>query len=104
MYTGGRVTWNPQPGGGTWDWDEEYFSASFNSPATFTALKAGTSTITYTVNGGSKSVTVTIQQAELPATGQDVTPLWILGVLAALSGAAGVAAKTKEKRKYQRVK
>lgn len=93
MYTGGRVTWNPQPGGGTWDWDEEYFSASFNSPATFTALKAGTSTITYTVNGGSKSVTVTIQQAELPATGQDVTPLWILGVLAALSGAAGVAAK-----------
>jgi len=47
------------------------------------------------VNGGSKSVTVTIQQAELPTTGQDSTPLWVLGVLAALSGAAGVCKDDK---------
>ncbi len=79
MYKGGRVTWNPQPEGGVWDWDDDFFSATFNSPATFTALKAGTSTITYTVNGVPQSITVTIHEAELPVTGQDFTlAIWLL--------------------------
>jgi LPXTG-motif cell wall-anchored protein len=87
---GGRVTWDPKPDGGTWDWDEEYFSATFNSPATFTALKAGTSTITYSANGVAQSVTVTIQEAALPNTGQDDTWIWVLVSPAVVCGAVSV--------------
>lgn len=83
MYTNGRVTWNPTPTGGTWTWDENFFSATFNSPATFTALKAGTSTITYTVNGVSQSITVTISESELPSTGQDFIWAYVLAMLSA---------------------
>lgn len=78
MYTGGRVTWEPQPDGGTWDWDASYLSATFNSPATFTALRAGTTIVTYTA-GGSQSVIVTIRDSGLPSTGQDFTlAIWLL--------------------------
>jgi uncharacterized repeat protein (TIGR02543 family)/LPXTG-motif cell wall-anchored protein len=90
MYTGGRVTWDPTPSGGTWDWDEEFFSATFNSPATFTALKTGTSTITYSINGVSQAVTVTILESELPQTGQSSTVIWLLVVLAALCVSAAL--------------
>lgn len=39
-----------------WQWDAEYLTATFNSPATFTALKAGKTTVTYTSADG-QSVT-----------------------------------------------
>lgn len=90
MYESGRVTWNPQPEGGTWEWDHDFFSATFNSPATFTALKTGTSTITYTVNGMSQSITVTIRESELPSTGQDFTWAGVIGVLAVVCGAVAL--------------
>jgi uncharacterized repeat protein (TIGR02543 family)/uncharacterized repeat protein (TIGR01451 family) len=78
MFEGGRVTWDPQPSGGTWDWDEDFFSAKFNGKATFTARKTGTSTITYTVGESVQSITVTIKPAELPVTGQDFTWVYML--------------------------
>lgn len=78
IYTGGRMTLTPSLEGGTWDWDEEFFTATFNSPATFTALKAGTSTITYTLNGLTKSYEVTVEKSALPSTGQDFTLMWLL--------------------------
>jgi LPXTG-motif cell wall-anchored protein len=84
-YTGGRFTLTPSVDGGTWDWDEEYFSATFNSPATFTALKAGTSTITYTVEGASVTYDVTIEASTLPSTGQSFAWVWALGGAAALA-------------------
>lgn len=62
IYTGGRIELTPNLDGGTWEWDETFFSATFNSPATFTALKAGTSTITYTVGAQSQSFEVTVAQ------------------------------------------
>ena len=40
IYTGGRITLTPSVDGGTWDWDDTFFSATFNSPATFTALES----------------------------------------------------------------
>ena len=81
MNLGDSITWDPKPDGGTWEWDPGFFSASFNSPATFTALKAGSSTITYLVGGGSQSVTVTILAAEKsPATGQKVWTSWLTGL------------------------
>src|SRR5690606_28752768 len=102
MYTGGRVRWDPKPDGGTWDWDKGYFSAAFNSPATFTALKAGTSNIAYTVNGVSKSIAVTILQAELPQTGQSSAWFWVLVSLAVVCGAAAVFVGIKIRVKAQK--
>jgi hypothetical protein len=91
VYTGGRFTLTPSVSGGVWDWDEEYFSATFtgapketsslwggSSPATFTALKAGESTITYTVGGVTASYNVAIEISELPETGQDFAWVWLL--------------------------
>ena len=67
MNKGQSVTWEARPGGGTWNWDRAYFSATFNSPATFKALKPGLSTITYTVDGVvTHSIKVTIKEAALP--------------------------------------
>lgn len=86
VYTGGRITLTPNIEGGEWDWDEAFFSATFNSPATFRALKTGTSTITYTVDGVSVSYAVTIKQSKLPDTGQDYIWIYILcglGIFAA---------------------
>ena len=103
VYTGGRFTLTPSVSGGIWDWDEEYFSATFtgapeetsslwggSSPATFTALKAGTSTITYTVGGVSTSYEVTIAASELPSTGQDFTWPWLTAADAMLIFAAAL--------------
>jgi LPXTG-motif cell wall-anchored protein len=96
IYTGGRITLTPGVDGGTWDWDADYFSATFNSPATFTALKAGTSTITYTVNGVNTVYKVTIRDNELPGTGQDDTIIYVLiGVAMLALLAAGVVVRRR---------
>ena len=84
---GGRITLTPKIDGGEWDWDAAYFSATFNSPATFTALKAGTSTITYSAEGVSTTYAVTIAASTLPDTGQHMTWVWVLAGLAALAAA-----------------
>jgi LPXTG-motif cell wall-anchored protein len=95
IYTGGRITLTPNISGGTWEWDETFFSATFNSPATFTALKAGTSTITYTVEGVSTTYDVTIEEAELPSTGQSFGWVWALAGAAALAGAVTLAVRKR---------
>jgi LPXTG-motif cell wall-anchored protein len=77
IYVGGRIVLTPNIEGGEWNWDEAYFSATFNSPATFTALKAGTSTITYTVDGVHVTYEVTIERCEIPDTGQNFTWPWL---------------------------
>ena len=75
----------PSVDGGIWNWDHNFFTATFNSPATFTALKNGTSTITYTVGGASTTYYVTIDDSNLPSTGQDFTWVFLLGGLAVLA-------------------
>ena len=103
IYVGGRITLTPNLGGGTWDWDEDFFTATFNSPATFTALKAGTSTITYTVEGVSTTYDVTIKESGLPSTGQDFTWMWVYLLAAfavmALGGLAAALTVPKIRRK-----
>lgn len=98
MYRGGRVTWDPQPSGGVWNWDHSFFSATFNSPATFTALKTGTSTITYTAGGAAQSITVTIRKSVLPQTGQNGTLPWALVLTAILCGGLAVYLRMTVKR------
>lgn len=98
IYVGGRIILTPNVGGGTWSWDKTFFSATFNSPATFTALKAGTSTITYTINGVQETYSVTIKETKLPSTGQDFTTVMILIAAAlALSAAAGLLVRRRRK-------
>ncbi len=97
MFVGGRVVWEPLPEGGTWEWDESYFSATFNSPATFTALRSGTSVITYTVNGVSQSITVTVRDANMPGTGQDMTYVYVLAGLAVFFAVSGLLYKIGRK-------
>ncbi len=98
IYIGGRITLTPNIDGGTWNWDHEYFTATFNSPATFTALKAGTSTITYTVDNASTTYDVTIEDSDLPSTGQDFTMIFILAGLAVIVLAGGVILKVRSRK------
>ncbi|QIK68843.1 S8 family serine peptidase [Erysipelothrix sp. HDW6C] len=74
LTVGTSVTLNPTPGNGTWTYDEAFFTmteplARANQGKTFTALKAGTTTLTYTVNGQSFEITV-----EIAAKGIDPNP------------------------------
>ena len=93
IYTGGRITLTPNIAGGTWTFDGAYLSRHGD---TFTALKTGTSTVTYTVGGVSASYTVTINAAVLPETGQSFIWIWILGAAAALLlCAAGVLVRRR---------
>lgn len=103
MGTGDSITWEPRPAGGTWEYDETFFSATFNSPATFTALKAGTSTITYRAAKMSASVTVTVHDSgspppPLPQTGQDFT--WVFVLLGSAAAACMGALVLRRHRKY----
>ena len=84
LFTGGRVTWTPSPENGAWSWDNLYFSATAQNVTTFTALKEGVSTITYSVGGTSHKIIVTIHPSLLPSTGQDGSIVWILCLLSVL--------------------
>jgi LPXTG-motif cell wall-anchored protein len=95
IYTGGRITLTPNITGGTWSFDNTYFSRNGN---TFTALKTGTSTITYTVEGQSVTYNVTIEAAALPTTGQNYTWVWVLAGLAALTATLAVIVLRKQRR------
>ena len=89
IFTGGRIVLTPNIEGGEWDWDENYLSATFNSPATFTGLKAGNTTVTYTVNGAVIQYDITIEDSNLPSTGQNYTLVLILAGAAVIVFVAG---------------
>jgi uncharacterized repeat protein (TIGR02543 family)/LPXTG-motif cell wall-anchored protein len=92
VYTSGRITLTPNIAGGTWTFDSAYFT---REGGTFTALKAGTSTITYTVDGQSTNYSVTITAAALPETGQDFTGVWVLAIGAVLATVTAIAKRRK---------
>ncbi len=98
MFVGGRAIWEPLPQGGIWEWDHTFFNAAFNSPATFTALKAGESVITYTVNGVTQSIAVTVRDAVLPETGQNMDLIYVFIWLAAVFVVAGILVTVKRRR------
>ncbi len=94
LYTGGRVTWNPAPDSGSWSYDEDYLSLS---GGTFTALKAGETEVTYSVQCVEHTVKVTILQSELPQTGQPVDAAWLLSGISGLPLLAGLLVSRKKK-------
>jgi len=94
IYTDGRITLTPNIEGGAWTFDSSYFSREDN---TFRALKAGTSTITYTVSGVSTTYEVTIRQSGLPSTGQNFAWVWALVGSAAFVVAAGFLMRKRKK-------
>ena len=87
ISTGGRITLTPSIPGGTWEYDSAYFTRVGD---TFVALKAGKSIITYTVGGVTTSYVVTIEQSQLPQTGQDFTVVYYMLAGVALIGALSV--------------
>lgn len=87
VYTGGHITLTPSIPGGTWAYDSSFLSLAGN---TFTALKTGTTTVTYTVGGLSTTYEITIAEAELPATGQDFTAAFVLLAAAAMVGGSAI--------------
>jgi len=94
MYTGGRVTWDPSPGSGAWQYDEDYLSLS---GGTFTAFKAGETEVTYQVQCVKHTVKVTILQSELPQSGQPVDAAWLLSGMSGIPLMAGLLIKRKKK-------
>ena len=92
VYVGDKFTLTPSDVGGTntgrdgWEWDEEFFSATFNSPATFTALKAGKTTISYTALGQNVTVDINILAAKSngaanPGTADSFSLILYIGIL-----------------------
>ena len=67
MTTTQTANFAPQPADGEWGYDSEFFTLS---GSVFTPRKTGTTTITYTVNGVTQSIAVTIKQGitGLPAS------------------------------------
>ena len=94
LYTGGRVTWNPSPSDGKWSFDDAYLSKSGN---TFTALKVGETTVTYSVQCVKHTIKVTILQSELPQTGQPIDAAWLLSGISGVPLLAGFLVSRKKK-------
>lgn len=74
IYVGDNFTLIPnidgQEAGNGWIYDSEYLDATFNSPATFTGRKQGTTTIVFTAYNGGKDV-VNIKIIERPAKNEE---------------------------------
>jgi LPXTG-motif cell wall-anchored protein len=92
LYPGSHVTWTPQRAGGVWNYNHEFLSMTQNGDQyTFTALKKGATTVTYSIPGASWPVSLTIGEIAVPNTGDEAasTGFVLLG-LAALCAACVV--------------
>ena len=97
LYTGGRVSWTPVPTGGTWDYDSDYLSMTKDGDKyTFKVLKEGKTTATYSVNGESYTVSITINKSTLPQTGDTTNLLpYIILALVSLCGIIAILYRKK---------
>ena len=70
LTIGQNVSWTPAPVGGVWSYDKDYLEITQNGGSyTFKALKAGKAIATYTVDGVSYTVKLTINKTgEAPGT------------------------------------
>ncbi len=86
MSVGETVSWIPEPAGGTWSYDQNMLEMSQNGNVyTFAALQAGKSTATYTVDGVTHTVNISIISSIIPKTGDTTNSLfWMLGIAVSL--------------------
>lgn len=98
LSTGDRVSWTPQPTGGIWNFDRNYLSMTKDGDkVTFIAIKVGATSATYTANGVSHTVSITIIESVVPQTGDNSTiTLWIVFMLAALCGIGAITLYRKK--------
>ena len=91
LSVGELVGWTPQPAGGTWTFDNDSLSMIQNGDVyTFKALKDGKTTATYTVNGVSHAVDITVnsdKQSIFSHMGGNIGFI-LFGILLVLIGAA----------------
>ena len=85
INVGRRFGFQPSMKGGSWQYDASYVS---ESGGVFTALKAGTTRITYTHGAKTAYADIDIQMATLPITGQCLTLMWVLLSLGLCAGVA----------------
>lgn len=97
LFTGSQVTWAPQYVGGVWNYDNTFLSMTKNGDQyTFTALKNGTTTVTYSVPGASWSISLIIDEVAVPQTGDAATPVsYLLVGLAVLCTAVAFLRRRK---------
>ena len=70
MCMGGQVSWTPDPAEGSWEYDSKYLSMKKDGDKyTFKAIKNGKTKVTYTINGESHTVDITINKSMLPQIG-----------------------------------
>ena len=77
MSVGESVSWTPKPAGGTWSQSGDVY--------TFTALQTGKTTATYTVDGVTHSVNISMISSNIPKTGDTTNSvIWMLGIAASV--------------------
>jgi hypothetical protein len=91
---GGSVVLTPNVDGGTWTFDEDILSRDGN---TFTGLKAGSTTVTYTVDDQSVELVITVQDPAPPATGQNAVDNSLLIAMAAAAGIIAFASRPRRR-------
>ncbi len=102
LYVGGRTTLTPQVPGGEWTYDKSMVTLTQNADgsAEVKALKAGNTTLHYTVGWASADISLTISGTSLPRTGQNYMPVYLLFTLAGCA-AAGTVIYRKKKPKSE---
>lgn len=98
IYVGGRDTFTPNVTGGTWLFDSAFVSLEDNGDGsvTITGVQEGTTTITYSAGGATDTIDVTIDQSNMPPTGQDFTWALLLGIIGAAASAAALVARRRK--------
>lgn len=86
MSVGESVSWTPKPAGGTWSYDKNMLEMSQSGDVyTFTALQTGKTTATYTVDGVTHSVNISMISSNIPKTGDTTNSvIWMLGIAASV--------------------
>lgn len=112
LSNGKSVSWTPRPAGGTWSYDKEYLSIKREGDTvTFTAQKAGKTTVTYTAGGTQYVVTITITDSSAVQTNNNSTTpqtgdnshvgLWLALLGIGSAGILGIFVRQKKRKSFR---
>jgi LPXTG-motif cell wall-anchored protein len=93
------VSFTPAPSGGAWSYDEKYLSMRQDGEkTTFTALKTGKTSATYTVGGTQHVVMMTINASTIPQTGDTDSAIPYAALCLALLLTVGIGIVRKRRK------